>query len=364
MKRISNFVLLLILIFTTSLVTSPSHAQRISGTVPSALYPTRRVSFVPAYGYSASRVSARLSQSELSIVSQLQKMIDKMPNESSHGDVLVWRIEPTAQNSATLNLATRALLIAQSLLPVMQQNGFPKIVVVVGRTQAFIRNEVAKLGCAPIAGTSSGFYLMGATVCNRSVIVINLTGYLFLRSLTQTITKFMEERPEPKLSSQSYLYVDRNISSLAHEWVHVARNRFSFGFVPDNEPAWFREGLAEVIAGFSIAKASNGQYRFAHFHITRLRKYVDWTSSCAASLRLYRSPRTPSNGCEYFSGAAAIELLIARYGGVERVVRLLSDIAETGDFFESFARIYGLTVSQFETRANSYIRYIRLAASL
>jgi hypothetical protein len=261
-------------------------------------------------------------------------------------------------------LAIEAFHQARAFLSVPYNSGTVQIAIIIGRTQKFIQEQVAEFGCKPTLATSNGIYLMGATICNRNVIVINLTGYLFLRSLTQPITSSMETRPEPRMSSMSYLIVDRNLSSLAHEWTHVARNRLSDGFVPDNEPAWFREGLAEIISGLSRVKASNGRFRYAQFHVIRLRKFANWPNICGIRLYAFRTQRQPSNGCEYLSGAAALELLIAKYGGIQKVIDLYADIRISGDFLESFKKTYRISLREFERRADIYAKYISQASRL
>jgi len=296
---------------------------------PTSLNPTRVVSFRPNYGYSAERVRVRLSQSEVDIIARMQRIADTWESAS---------LPPT--NIRTVQIA-----------------------IIIGRTQKYIQEQVAEFGCKPTLATSNGIYLMGATICNRNVIVINLTGYLFLRSVTQPITASMEARREPVLSSMSYLIVDRNLSSIAHEWTHVARNRLSDGFVPDNEPAWFREGLAEVISGLSRVKASAGRYRYSHFHIIRLRKFANWPNICGIRLTRFRTNGDFASGCEYLSGGAAVELLLAKYGGIPKVITLYSHLRESGDFLESFKYTYGMSLREFERRADIYAKYISQAAN-
>lgn len=235
---------------------------------------------------------------------------------------------------------------------------------IVGRTQNFIKDQIARIGCIPSSAIVNGVYLMGATVCNRNVVVINLTGYFFLRSTTQPITSRMEQRAEPALSATSYLMIDRNFSAIAHEWVHVSRNRLGNDFVPDNEPAWFREGLAEVISGLARVRAYGRAYPYLHFHVIRLRKFFDWNSRCPGPLRYYRSNGRIPSGCEYMKGAIATELLLAKYGGLGKIYELHRHIEETGDFLSAFRTTYGISLSTFERRADLYTSYITRAASI
>ena len=331
---------------------------------PTSLNPTRVVSFRPYYGYSAQRVRVRLSQSEVDIIARMQRIADTWESASPPPtNLLNWRIEPSVAGSPTVSLAIDAFHQARAFLSVPYNSGTVQIAIIIGRTQKYIQEQVAEFGCKPTLATSNGIYLMGATICNRNVIVINLTGYLFLRSVTQPITASMEARREPVLSSMSYLIVDRNLSSIAHEWTHVARNRLSDGFVPDNEPAWFREGLAEVISGLSRVKASAGRYRYSHFHIIRLRKFANWPNICGIRLTRFRTNGDFASGCEYLSGGAGVELLLAKYGGIPKVITLYSHLRESGDFLESFKYTYGMSLREFERRADIYAKYISQAAN-
>lgn len=351
--------------FVLSTFSAQVHGEtNTSRATPMSLEPTRTVRFRPYYGYSPLPISARLSQSEVDIIRRMQLLIDNWsPATPPPTNLLNWRIESSVANSRTIELAIDAFNRARALLSVPTNSGTVQIAVIIGRTQKYIQEQVTEFGCKPTLATSNGIYLMGATICNRNVIVINLTGYLFLRSITQTISSFMETRPEPRLSSMSYLIVDRNLSSLAHEWTHVARNRLSDGFVPDNEPAWFREGLAEVISGMSRVKASQGRYRYAHFHIIRLRKFANWPNICGIRLYAFRTESQFKNGCEYLSGAAAVELLIAKYGGMPKILDLYADMRVSGDFLESFRKTYRISLREFERRADIYAKYISLAAN-
>lgn len=326
------------------------------------LEPTKIVTIKPPYGFYVAPIRVRLSKSEVDIIRRLQNLAINWESASPPPVNLIrWRIEPAAANSQTVALGIEAFHAARAFLSVPFNDATKSIVVVIGRTQAYLRQQVNLLGCQPNLALYEGEYIMGATICNRSVIVINLTGYLFLRYLGQPITMTMEQKPEPPISATSYILVDRNISGLAHEWTHVARNRLTDGFIPDNEPAWFREGLAEVVSGISRVKASQGRMTYLHFHVIRMRKFSNWPNSCGANLSTFRDNSKAPGGCEYLRGASAVELLLANYGGLPRIVSMYSHMRESGDFFSSFSHTYGMTLPQFEARADNYARYISQA---
>jgi hypothetical protein len=340
----------------------PSHVLQQN---PLVLLPTKMVTITPPYGFYVAPIRERLSKSEVDIVRRLQNLAVNWESASPPPVNLIrWHIEPSALNSRTVAISIEAFHAARAFLSVPLNDATKSIVVIIGRTQEFLRQQVNALGCQPNLALYQGEYIMGATICNRSVIVINLTGYLFLRTLTLPITSAMEQRKEPAFSAISYKIVDRNLSGLAHEWTHVARNRLTNGFIPDNEPAWFREGLAEIVSGLARIKASKGKMTYMDFHIIRLRRFSDWPNLCNAKLFTYRSNSPQPGGCEYLRGAAALELLIANYGGLQRIVNLYSHMSDSSDFLASFQFTYGMTLSQFEARADNYARYISQAANL
>jgi hypothetical protein len=364
MKKIVK-VFVIVFVATTmmssSLIALPE-PSRISTNKPLVLRPTKMVTIKPPYGYYVAPVRARYSKSEVDIVRRMQNIALTWNSDTQPiGNTLRWRIEPSAADSPTLVLGMNAFYAARAFLSIPINESTVPITIIVGRTQEFLRLQVNKLGCQPQLALYEGAYIMGATICNRSVIVINLTGYLFVRSLTQKISMEMEQRREPALSATSYLIVGRNISGLAHEWTHVARNRLTDGFVPDNEPAWFREGLGEVVSGLALVKSTNNRMSYNHFHMIRLRKFSNWYDKCGVSLSRFRANNSLPSGCEYLRGASALELLIANYGGIPKIVSLYEHMRATGDFFSSFKFVYKMTVGQFEARADTYARYISQA---
>lgn len=367
MHRIDRARLTIIFILFVSMAIAATTVAtlRIDATPikPSPLNPTRIYRITPPYGFSPGTVRSRLSKSERDIVRILQRIANDHNRDGADPNPLIrWRIEDTATRSRTLRLGVAALRAAHQFVEFGSPGDTEPVTIIVGRTQRFIKDNIVALGCPLNFHSSNGQYLMGGTICARRVIVINLTGYLFLTSTNQGITTSMERRREPPLRSIRYLEVDRNLGALAHEWTHVARWRLSDRFVPADEPAWFREGLAEIVAGLGRVRASNGRMSYLEFHVIRLRKFSDWRRNCVAPLRSYRRTSATFGGCEYVRGTAALELLLARRGGMEKIRELLTDIAVTGDFFASFRSVYGISVARFERSADIYASHIRSAA--
>jgi hypothetical protein len=367
MKKIVK--VLVVAFVATLMISSSSTALQDSSRPlqekPQVLNPTKMVTIKPPYGYYVAPIRARYSKSEVDIVRKMQKIaLTWNSADQPIGNTLRWRIEPSAADSPTIALAIPAFYAARAFLSIPINEATVPITIIIGRTQAFLRKQVNALGCQPQLALYEGEYVMGATICNRSVIVINLTGYLFVNSLTQRVSSEMEQRREPSLARTSYRIVGRNISGLAHEWTHVARNRLTDGFVPDDEPAWFREGLGEVISGLALVKSTDNRFTYNHFHMIRLRKFSNWYDACGASLSNFRRNNSVPRGCEYLRGASAVELLIANYGGLPKIVSLYENMRESGDFFSAFKFTYKMTVAQFEARADNYARYISQAEHL
>lgn len=366
MRKVLKVLAALIIATSTIAAQSTSHQEQIRNaqSVPPVLSPTKMVTIKPPFGYYVAPVTARYSKSEIDIVRRMQRIaFSPNPTAQESDNTLRWRIEPSAINSPTLAIALPAFDAARALLSIPSTESTFPITIIIGRTQEFLRQQVNALGCQPQLALYEGDYIMGATICNRSVVVTNLTGYLFIRSLAQKITTKLELRHEPTLAATSYRIVARNVSGLAHEWTHVARNRLTDGFVPDNEPAWFREGLAEVISGLALVRSTGNRFTYNHFHMIRLRKFSDWYNTCLGSLSKYRGQDSYVPGCEYLRGATALELLIANYGGIPKIKYLYEHMRESGDFFSSFKNVYKMTVTQFEVRADNYARYISQAES-
>lgn len=351
-------------VFTLFSVIVTTHDQSRATAPPMTLEPTQVLHIIPKFGYTTSPIRVRFSQSEIQITNRLQRLATtwkpSIPIQPLPAQFL---IEESAQNSPTIAVAREAMDAVASLLVRPYDSRPTKTYVIIGRTQEYLQSILNKIRCLPDLTPTDGLFLMGATLCDRQVIAINLTGYLFLRSRGQQLTTEMETRPEPPIAATSYLIADRNLGSLAHEWVHVARALISRGYIPDNEPAWMREGLAEVVSGLARVKASQGRLTYQDFHAIRLRKFIQWPSSCRLPTSRYRANSTILGGCEYHRGAIALELLLANYGGLDKVIKLYDDASRTGDFFASFRNVYGMSITTFESKVDRYSNYISLAAN-
>lgn len=342
----------------STVVPAAAHAQRID-VDPPILEPTKIVVTRPLYGFYRAPIRTRLSKSEVDAIRRLQWIATTwQPRIAVVPIPVTWLIEEGTMPSPTLSIAIDAL--AQAKLLQAREDGKSLVIktIILGRSQKFIRNTLLSLNCNPDLSRTYEQYLMGATVCNRRVVVINMTGYYFLTNPRIKLTTELETLPEPPLRRTNFLIVNRNISSLAHEWTHVVRDRPTVGPLGANEPVWLREGMAEIVSGLSLVRASKGKMTYQEYHVIRLREFSNWPDQCRLSLTEYRSTSLSLGGCEYLRGAAAVELLLASYGGIGRVQLLYEDANELGDFEASFERIYGMTMREFEIRADQYSQFI------
>ena len=353
----SKKILALFLAFSFVL-SSVAHAH-VPSVDPPILEPTKTVITRPLYGFYNGPIRTRLSKSEVDAIRRLQWIATTwIPRVAVTAIPVTWLIEEGTTPSPTLAIAIDAL--AQAKLLQAREDGKSLVMktIILARSQKFIRDTLISLNCNPDLSRTYEQYLMGATVCNRRVIVINLTGYYYLTNPRIKLTTELETLPEPALKRTNYLIVNRNISSLAHEWTHVVRDRPTVGSLGANEPVWLREGMAEVVSGLSLVRASKGKMTYEEYHVIRIRKFSNWPNQCRLSLTEYRETSVSLGGCEYLRGAAAIELLLAGYGGIGRVQLLYEDANELGDFEASFQRVYGMTLREFEVRADQYSQYI------
>lgn len=344
--RLVSFALVVSVLFTCA-----TQASALSNVVPERTW----IRVTPSYGKFPKGLGVYLRPWEQRVTRHIDQDIGRtavvMP--ATH-QLVTWYLEPSVVGSPTLELSRRVLLAAQE---VFEENGVlegRETSVVVGRTQGFIDSRVKALGCYPDLRKTFGQYLMGASLCGHDVVTMNLTGYLFLDSW-RAITPAEEQRVEPSVSAMSYLIADRNASALAHEWTHSVRTEVAGGAIPPGEPTWFSEGLAEFVSELARARAYGEDSSFQEIHSIEVRLFTDWPSSCTLDLRLYRIPITRESGCEYSLGNLALELLVAEFGGLGKVMSVYRRIDDE-TFEGAFASVYGMSLATFEGYANRYIR--------
>jgi hypothetical protein len=321
----------------------------------------RYVQVKPLIGYAIRPIRKFITTAEFEVLAKVDKRVRAMDEMDERGDAIIaWHVEADVEYSPTYRLQQRILHSLRRML--VGVDGFTatyKMDIIVGRTQGFIMSTLDRLGCEPDLSAFDGQILMGAALCNRRVLVTNLTGYLFLRTPEQRITRQMEARREPPLFDTPYQIVARNSSSLAHEWMHFYRMAGLGGRVAPDEPLWFNEGFAEFWADMAKVRDFGGRDALLRYHVVRLRDFYDWARKCPGSLSRYRIDRGTT--CEYHLGSLAVQYLVANYGGLEATARAFRMDGRIKTFAQGFEMLFGISLEDFEAEADRYIDTIRRA---
>ena len=351
MRRVLLFVLVCSL-FVGALVASNASDVEVQG---------RYVRINPLIGYTPRPIYKFLTSAEQQVIAQVERHLRSMKEADFSADAPVtWHIEPGTEHSDSYRLQLRVLNVLRRWLEGV--DGFTRdkpVDIIVGRTQTFLQGEVAKLGCKPDLSPYGGQLLMGALLCNRRVIVSNLTGYLFLTRLGQLVTPAMEQRREPALQQTSFRIAVRNSSALTHEWLHYFRAAALNWRVAPDEPLWFSEGFAEFWSGMAMVREFPYPNALTRFHVTRNRDFFDWARRCPGPLSSYRDDKGTT--CEYHLGALAMQLLTARYGGLDVIVEGFRKTSGVISFAQWFEESFGTKFEDFEREADAYINTIRRA---
>lgn len=319
----------------------------------------------PPFGRAERPVRKFLTAGERRTIAAIEAMIRRIPVVpplTSSRASTAWLVEPAVSASPMYALQRRVL---SSLEGIVDASGGLRedwpLTYVSARTQDFIRQSLAEVGCAPALARTSGTVLMGASVCGRRVVVSNLTGYLHLTSADQAISSEMESRQEVPLRRMPHRLVVRASGGLAHEFVHTWRAAAVDGEVRSDEPAWFAEGLAEFWAGVATVRALAPRLTYTAQHVLRARDFADWRTACPGSLSAYRQPSSLAAGCEYHVGLLAVELLLTRHSDLTGAAGALARAPLFATSSEWFADAFGVGLTEFEREADAHIAAIRRA---
>jgi hypothetical protein len=352
-----SFLVALSAVILLADISTPVHALTQNETSPSG--ENTSVVVTPGFGAYKAPLMATLTPAEMRIVNKAQEEVKRVNIVKPLSARLVtWYVEPSAQNSPTVKLARKTLLGTQAMFEGLGIFEAKATSIVIGRTQKFLNETVTRLGCFPNLSRTWGQHLMGSSLCSDTIIVMNLSGYLFLTTPGQTVTREMETRPEPPIASQSYLLVHRNIAGLSHEWAHSVRTLMAGGEVPPGEPAWMREGFAEMVSGLARVKTFPLRTSYADFHAVKIHMFSNWASRCKLNLRAYAGNSDILAGCEYYKGLIGVEILLSDFGGLAKLMKLYKDTSVLRSFEASFLTNYGMTLPEFEVIADHYINDI------
>lgn|GEM_PF-1016314 len=322
----------------------------------------------PPLGLVSAPIRQYVTDLELSVVADIQSMINGLELSVEvplKNQGVSWYVEPVLATSPTFELQKSVLFAMNRVIDgrIRLADEWP-LSIVVGRTQKFIQDTLEKLNCRPNLDRFGGVILMGASVCGRHVIVSNITGYLFLLRADQVLTARLEARREKPIAETPYRVVARNVSALAHEFVHIWRAVGLSGVVPADEPAWFSEGFAEFWAGVGLVLSRPRRVNYLTQHVVRVRDFSDWAHQCTEPLAVYRRKSEYANGCEYHVGLIAVEYLYARYSTLETTLSIFEKSTQYASFEETFVATFGITLDEFEREATRYIENLRKAERL
>lgn len=323
----------------------------------------RWVTIDPPLGRVDRPITEFLTNGEIEVVGHVQRMVNLISLTKSsafEGYDLRWHVEKSVSGSQMFRIQKKVVVALDTVLartsPFMRT--WPTDIVI-ARSQSFIRAELDRVGCSPDLSAWNGTVLMAAALCNRHMLVSNLTGLLFIVHAEQKITPQLERRREPPLAQIPYRVVLRGSTALAHEYVHAWRAAGQLGVVREDEPAWFSEGFAEFWAGIAKVLAYRGTVNYETQHVVRLRDFYDWAQSCTKPLSSYRSYSVLNNSCEYHVGTLAVEYLYSRYSSLQTTLDTFARSASYPTFAEGFYAAFGITLEQFESEASGYVAQIR-----
>ena len=362
-RFVRSLVLLVIVVLTSGVVRVASRQGGDTGE-PREPFPAGKwVTVTPPLGYAPVPIVEFLTDEEIGVIRQVQRMIDALPEspgEPFGGYDVTWEIEPAATTSGLLREQRKAVAALDRALaadsPFMR---YWPMHIVVGRSQKWMRAVLSRGECEPNLSAWSGVILLGAAVCGRHYVLSNITGFLWVVRPGQRITARMEARPEPVLAKVPYRLVERASTALAHEYAHIWRAAGAGGVVRADEPEWFKEGFAEFWAGVATVLANRGRLRYETQHVVRTRDFFDWASVCDRPMAAYRSYSATSSACEYHVGVIAVEYLYARYSSLKRTLEAFSRVGAYATFEEQFRAVFGISLTDFEREASRYVARIR-----
>jgi len=117
-----------------------------------------------------------------------------------------------------------------------------------------------------------------------------------------------------------------------------------------------------VMSLIARSKASRMTIDYVHAHVMSLRYDRRQLANCPGSLAEYRPSGAFVHGCGYTLGALAMEYLFSYYGGVARLMTLFRLTNNGATFASAFEHIYGISLPEFERRADGFIRNVRKAS--
>jgi hypothetical protein len=239
---------------------------------------------------------------------------------------------------------------AKALFFISGKNPYPKVNVLIGRSQSWLQKEVA-VNCTGSAFTGDVVAAFSMSPCSgfrdTGLIAINLPGVV--------TNRYLNADPFIDLSDyQVNANISQKVRNLApHEFYHLWQS--SLWPWPTEVPSWFMEGTAQVFSLLVRAKLDKRPNSYSTV-------FNEWFSkeeiafnqtSCQNSIAEVDYSMTTQ--CQYLQGILPVEVLLVRYGGINSW-RKLNELVATMPFDQALSEITKKPINDFYAEVDIYAR--------
>ena len=121
-------------------------------------------------------------------------------------------------------------------------------------------------------------------------------------------------------------------------------------------PAWIREGFVQLFASLAVKEASKSSKDHAEFLVESELLEPFPRNLCARNLQDFESKdRNWGSSCISSQNLYAVELLVARHGGLDALFKFVSLFGASDDWTKSFKDAFGLDRANFYTEWYEYL---------
>lgn len=121
-------------------------------------------------------------------------------------------------------------------------------------------------------------------------------------------------------------------------------------------PAWIREGFVQLFASLAVKEASKSSKDHAEFLVESELLDTFPRNLCARNLQDFESKdRNWGSSCISSQNLYAVELLVARHGGLDALFKFVSLFGASDDWTKSFKDAFGLDRANFYTEWYEYL---------
>lgn len=230
--------------------------------------------------------------------------------------------------------------------------------IIVGRSDSWFKNYLSSMCTNDFLPSQIGSG--GAFNClpsNKKHVVLNIAGVISRKF------HFVDPKLDlSKLVISPATYIDF-ATQAPHELFHVYQGDIWDKKIIINKdvPLWFVEGGATVF-GLAVSTLHSRQLvTYSDVKNIQLRNMPsNILEKCDKSIQ--EMDLTPGQGCQYFQGAIAVELLLVNHGGWETLIKLTEGLSGNG-FESDFMRIVGIPLNKFYEEIDSFSKEIGFAKS-